>query len=61
MMSLIEWIHFEKKRKEKELANEPRGNQTNGESRNIHQQGQAAGGNPQVAKQAVYVFSVPEL
>jgi hypothetical protein len=61
MMSLIEWIHFEKKRKEKELANELRGNQTHGESGNVHQQGETARRNPQVAKQTVYVFSVPEL
>jgi hypothetical protein len=36
MMSLIEWINYEKKRKEKELENEPRGNQTHGESWNLN-------------------------
>ena len=61
MMSLIEWIHFEKKRKEKELENEPRGNQTNGESGNIHNKGETTRSDSKVAKQAVYVFSVPEL
>jgi len=61
MMSLIEWIHFEKKRKEKELANEPRSNQTHGESGNIHNKGENTGSDSKVAKQAVYVFSVPDL
>ena len=62
MLSLKEWIKTEKRiKKKKDKANEPRGNQTNGESGNDHQQGQAAGGNSQVAQQTVHLFPVPEL
>lgn len=61
MFSLIEWLKAEKRIKKKEKANEPRGNQTNGESRNDHQQGQTAGVNTQVTQQTVHVFPVPEL
>ena len=61
MMSLIEWIHCDKKRKAKELANEPRSNQTHGESGNLNQQGEVARGDTQVSAQRVFVFSVPEL
>ena len=61
MMSLIEWIHCDKKRKAKELANEPRSNQTHGESGNLNQQGQAAGLDSQEPTQAIHIFTVPEL
>ena len=61
MMSLIEWIHFEKKRKAKELANEPRSNQTHGEIGNFNQQGEIARGDTQVTQQTIHVFTVPEL
>ena len=61
MMSLIEWIHCDKKRKAKELANEPRSNQTHGESGNDYQQGEVARGDSQIAQQTVHVFPVPEL
>ena len=62
MLSLIEWLKSEKRiKKNKEKSNEPRGNQTNGESRNDHQQGQTAGVNTQVSQQAVHLFPVPEL
>ena len=61
MMSLIEWIHCDKKRKAKELANEPRSNQTHGESGNLNQQGEVAGSDTQVAQQTIHVFAIPEL
>ena len=62
MLKLIEWIKVEQRiKKKKEKANEPRGNQTNGEGGNNYQQGQTAGVNTQVAQQTVHLFPVPEL
>jgi hypothetical protein len=62
MLSFIEWLKAEKRmKKKKEKGDEPRGNQTNGEGGNFHQQGQAAGGNSQIPQQTVHVFAVPEL
>lgn len=62
MFSLIEWLKSKKRiKKHKEKSNEPRGNQTNGESGNHNQQGQTAGANTQVTQQTVHLFPVPEL
>jgi hypothetical protein len=62
MFSLKEWLKAEKRiKKKKEKANEPRGNQTNGESGNEYQQGQTAGANTQVPQQTVHLFPIPEL
>lgn len=62
MLKLIEWIKVEQRiKKKKEKANEPRGNQTNGEGGNNYQQGQTAGANTQVPQQTVHLFPVPEL
>jgi hypothetical protein len=61
MMSLIEWIHYDKKRKVKELANEPRSNQTHGEGGDLNQQGEVARGDSQVAQQTIHVFPIAEL
>jgi hypothetical protein len=62
MFSLIDWIKAEKRiKKKKEKANEPRGNQTNGEGGNHNQQGQTAGVDTQVAQQTVHLFPIPEL
>jgi hypothetical protein len=62
MLSLSEWLKVKKRmKKKKENGDEPRGNQTHGEGGNLHQQGQATRGNPQVAQQTVHVFAVPEL
>ncbi len=59
-MSFTEWVKSEKKKK-KEKKDEQRSSQTHGESGNVHQQGQAAGGHPQVAQQTVHLFPVAEL
>ena len=62
MLSLKEWLKADERiKKKKEKANEPRGNQTNGEGGYEHQQGQATGGNSQVAQQTVHLFPIPEL
>jgi len=62
MLRLIEWIKVEQRiKKKKEKANEPRGNQTNGEGGNHDQQRQTAGVNTQVPQQTVHLFPVPEL
>ena len=62
MLSFTEWLKVEKRiKKKKEKGDEPRGNQTNGEGGNFNQQGQAAGSNPQIAKQTLHVFAVPKL
>jgi hypothetical protein len=62
MLSLKEWLKSEKRiKKRKENANEPRGNQANGEGGNNYQQGQTAGVNTQVTQQTVHLFPIPEL
>lgn len=62
MLGFIEWLEAEERNsKTKENKNEPRGSQTHGESGNFNQQGQAAGSNPQIAKQTLHVFAVPKL
>ncbi len=60
MMSFTEWVKSEK-RKKKGKKNEQRSSQTHGESGNFNQQGQTAGGNPQIPQQTIHVFAVPEL
>jgi hypothetical protein len=60
MIGFIEWIQLPIKLKRKR-KNEQRSNQTNGESGDLDQQGEVARGNPQVAKQTIHVFPVPEL
>jgi hypothetical protein len=60
MVSFAEWIRVEK-RKRKEKKDEQRSSQADGESGNIHQQREVAGGNSQVSQQTVHVFAVPEL
>jgi hypothetical protein len=54
------WVNQQIKKK-KGKKNEQRSSQTHREVGNLNQQGQTAGGNPQVAQQTVHVFAVPEL
>ena len=64
MVSFKEWLSKSinlKKKKNKEKFDEPRGNQTNGKIGNFHQQGQATGGDSQVAQQTVHLFPMPDL
>jgi hypothetical protein len=62
MLRLVEWIKVQKRiKKKKEKTHEPRSNQANGEVGNDHQQGQIAGGHPQVTQQTVHLFPIPEL
>jgi hypothetical protein len=58
MLAFTEWVLRAKRKKKKD---EQRSSQTHGESGHVHQQGEALRGNPQVAKQTVHVFAVPEL
>lgn len=46
-----------KRTKEEGHEYEQRGNQTHGEIRNLNQQGEVAGGNPQVTYEAVSLFA----
>jgi hypothetical protein len=64
MLTFKEWRKVEAtnpRKKKKDTNDEQRSSQTNGESGNVHQQGQADRGNPQVAQQTIHVFAVPEL
>jgi hypothetical protein len=62
MLGSNEWLEVEKRNsKTMENKNEPRSSQTHGESGNLNQQGQVARDNPQIAKQTLPVFTVPEL
>ena len=64
MVSFKEWLSKSinlKKKKNKEKFDEPRGNQTNGKIGYFHQQGQATGGDSQVAQQTVHLFPMPDL
>jgi hypothetical protein len=64
MVSFKEWLSKSinlKKKKNKEKFDEPRGNQTNGKIGHFHQQGQATGGDSQVAQQTVHLFPMPDL
>jgi hypothetical protein len=61
MLTFKEWLKVEKRKKKKDKKDEPRSNQTHGESGNFNQQGQAARGDSQVTQQTIHVFAVPEL
>jgi len=62
MLSFTEWLKVEARiKKKKEKEDEPRGNQTHGESGNFNQQRQTAGGNSKISQQTIHVFAVPEL
>ena len=58
MLAFTEWLRI---RKKKEKKNEQRSSETHRENGNLNQQGKAPRGNPQVAKQTVHLFAVPEL
>ena len=58
MLAFTEWVLRAKRKKKKD---EQRSSQTHGESGNVHQQGEALRGHPQVAKQTVHLFPVAEL
>ena len=58
MLAFSEWVLRTKRKKKKD---EPRSNQTHGESGNLNQQGEVARGDSQVAQQTIHVFPVAEL
>jgi hypothetical protein len=58
MLAFSEWVLRTKRKKKKD---EQRSNQTHGESGNLNQQGEVAGGDSQVAQQTIHVFPIAEL
>ena len=63
ILGFREWANdktFIKKNK-KDKKNEQSASQGRAEVGNVHQQGQAAGGNSEISQQTIHVFAVPEL
>ena len=64
MVSFKKWLSKSinlKKKKNKERKYEPRSNQTNRKVGNVYKQGKIVGGDSQITKQTIRLFSTPKL
>lgn len=59
MMGFIEWVHHDRKKKEKEKKNERSNSQTGGEVGNQIHQGEAPRNNQEIELQRVSYFPEP--